>query len=170
MLERLAAGQATALVVTTADRAARTNAVHRLDYYTTREGWRLLILDALDRDTSPKEKLLHGIRVNVAEYERELIARRTRRVALAHQKAQGVRLSPPRRCPDELLDRVLELRGAGQAYRGMAELLKRDGVATPADTGTHWHGSSVYRLCHTHDARHWPDSRGKVPNPAHGHQ
>lgn len=100
VLDRLAAGEADALVVTTTDRLARTTAVHRLDYYAAREGWRLLILDSLDRQDDPEARLLHGIRVNVAEYERALIARRTR-AALAYRRANGVRLGRPRRCPDE---------------------------------------------------------------------
>lgn len=88
LLDRLAAGEADALVVTTTDRCARTTAVHRLDYYGDRERWRLLILDALDRRNDPEAKLLHGVRVLTvltAEYERALIARRTR-IALAHRR------------------------------------------------------------------------------------
>lgn len=45
LLDRLAVHEADALAVTTTDRLARSNAVHRLDYYGDREGWAVVILD-----------------------------------------------------------------------------------------------------------------------------
>jgi DNA invertase Pin-like site-specific DNA recombinase len=150
LLDRLAAGEADALVVTTTDRCARTTAVHRLDYYGDRERWRLLILDALDRRDDPEARLLHGIRVNVAEYERALIARRTR-IALAHRRAMGVRLGGPRRCPDDVLDQVVALRAAGGRLVDIAAVMNDAGAPTPVvvpDGGSH-----VSRLLATQDAR-----------------
>jgi DNA invertase Pin-like site-specific DNA recombinase len=151
LLDRLAAGEADALVVTTTDRCARTQAVHRLDYYGGREGWALLILDALDRRDSPEEQLLHGIRVTVAEYERALIARRTR-AALAYRRSIGVRIGRPRRCPDEVLARVLELRADGARLVDVAEAMNDAGVPTPGG-GARWWPSHVSRLLATQDAR-----------------
>ena len=151
LLDRLAAGEADALVVTTTDRCARTQAVHRLDYYGDREGWALLILDSLDRKQSPEAQLLHGIRVSVAAYERALIARRTR-AALAYRKSIGVRIGRPRRCPDDVLDRVLELRAGGARLVDVAEAMNDAGVPTPGG-GARWWPSHVSRLLATQDAR-----------------
>jgi DNA invertase Pin-like site-specific DNA recombinase len=151
LLDRLAAGEADALVVTTTDRCARTQAVHRLDYYGDREGWTLLILDALDRRHSPEAQLLHGIRVSVAAYERALIARRTR-AALAYRKSIGVRIGRPRRCPDDVLARVLELRAGGLRLVDVAEAMNDAGVPTPGG-GARWWPSHVSRLLATQDAR-----------------
>lgn len=139
------------LVVTTTDRCARTQAVHRLDYYGDGEGWALLILDALDRRQSPEAQLLHGIRVSVAAYERALIARRTR-AALAYRKAIGVRIGRPRRCPDDVLTRVLELRAGGARLVDVAAAMNDAGVPTPGG-GARWWPSHVSRLLATQDAR-----------------
>jgi DNA invertase Pin-like site-specific DNA recombinase len=151
LLDRLAAREVDALVITTTDRCARTTAVHRLDYYADREGWALLLLDALDRRTSPEAQLLHGIRVNVAAYERALIARRTR-TALAYRRAQGVRLGRPRRCPDDVLARVVQLRAGGAQLAEIAAVMNDAGVPTPGG-GARWWPSHVSRLLATQDAR-----------------
>ena len=151
VLDRLAAGAADALVVTTTDRLARTHAVHRLDYYADREGWQLLVLDALDRREDPEARLLHGIRVSVAEYERALIGRRTR-AGLARRRAAGVRLGRPRRCPDDVLARVLALRAAGARLVVIADTMNAGGVPTPGG-GARWWPSHVCRLLTTQDAR-----------------
>jgi hypothetical protein len=125
--------------------------VHRLDYYGDREGWALLILDALNRSASPEAQLLHGIRVSVAAYERALIARRTR-AALVYRKSIGVRIGRPRRCPDDVLDRVLELRAGGARLVDVAEAMNDAGVPTPGG-GARWWPSHVSRLLSTQDAR-----------------
>lgn len=151
LLDRLAAGEADALVVTTTDRCARTTAVHRLDYYGDRERWQLLILDALDRRNDPEAKLLHGVRILTAEYERALIARRTR-IALAHRRAHGVRLGRPRSCPDDVLERVLQLRAGGARLVDIAAAMNAAGTPTPGG-GTRWWPSHVSRLLATQDAR-----------------
>jgi DNA invertase Pin-like site-specific DNA recombinase len=152
VLNQLAAGTAEALVVTTTDRLARTHAVHRLDYYATREGWRLLILDALERHHDPEARLLHGIRVTLAEYERSLISRRTR-AGLAQRRAAGVRLGGPRRCPDAVLAEVVRLRAAGARLVDIAEALNAAGEPTPGG-GVRWWPSHVSRLLATQDGHH----------------
>ncbi len=149
VLDQLAAGAAEALVVTTTDRLARTHAVHRLDYYAAREGWSLLILDALDRHRDPEARLLHGIRVSVAEYERALISRRTR-AGLAHRRAAGVRLGGPRRCPDVVLAEVVRLRAGGARLVDVADALNAAGHPTPGG-GARWWPSHVSRLLATQD-------------------
>ncbi|WP_158220322.1 recombinase family protein [Kineosporia sp. A_224] len=149
-LDRLAAASDGVLVVTTADRVARTHAIHRLDYYGDREGWQLVVLDALDRRDDPEARLLHGIRVSVAEYERALIGRRTR-AGLERRRAAGVRLGRPRRCPDDVLARVLQLRAGGARLVDIAAALNADGVPTPGG-GARWWPSHVSRLLATQDA------------------
>jgi DNA invertase Pin-like site-specific DNA recombinase len=151
LLDRLAAHEVDALAVTTTDRLARSNAVHRLDYYGDREGWAVVILDAPDRRLDPESRLLHGIRVNVSEYERALISRRTKS-ALAYKKAAGVRLGRPRRCPDLVLEHVALLRAAKRTLAEITFDLNDIGILTPGG-GKQWWPSHVSRLLATQDGQ-----------------
>lgn len=151
LLDRLALGDADALVVTTTDRLARTHAVHRLDYYAARQGWALVILDELDRHVDAEATLLHGIRVEVAQYERALISRRTK-AALARIKAEGKTLGRPKQCPDEVLREVARLKVAGARLVDIAEVMNRAGTPTPAGS-PRWWPSHVSRLLATQAGR-----------------
>jgi Recombinase len=80
-----------------------------------------------------------------------LISRNTC-AALAAMRARGVRLGRPRRCPDEVLARVLTSRTAGARLVDICAQLNADGVPTPGG-GARWHPSHVSRLLRTQDAR-----------------
>lgn len=58
----------------------------------------------------------------------------------------------PRRCPVDVLIRVIELRVAGARLIDICNELNGDGVPTPGG-GLRWYPSYVHRLLHTYDAR-----------------
>lgn len=86
-----------------------------------------------------------------AELESTLASERTRAAMLA-KAARGERIGRPRSCPDDVLDRVLELRGAGGSLAAIAEAMNGAGVPTPAGS-PRWWPSHVSRLLRTQDAR-----------------
>lgn len=71
---------------------------------------------------------------------------------LARARAAGVRLGRPRRCPDEVLAKVVSWRVSGASLREIAGLLNSEGVETPGGAST-WYASYVLRLLRTQDAR-----------------
>lgn len=58
----------------------------------------------------------------------------------------------PRRCPDEILERVVVLRLQGALLREICDNLNAEGVRTPGG-GPRWYPSHVSRLLYTIDAR-----------------
>ena len=58
----------------------------------------------------------------------------------------------PRRCPLDVLVRVVELRAEGFLLREICDQLNADNILTPRG-GMHWWPSHVYRLLGTHDAQ-----------------
>lgn len=58
----------------------------------------------------------------------------------------------PRRCPLEVLVRVVELRGEGALLREICNQLNADHIPTPGG-GMRWWPSHVHRLLETHDAQ-----------------
>jgi hypothetical protein len=89
--------------------------------------------------------------VTAEELRRRLIGERTTE-ALAVLRRQGVRLGRPRRCPDDVLVRVVTARAAGASLIEICAHLNADGVETPAG-GTRWYPSHLSRLLRTQDAR-----------------
>ena len=85
------------------------------------------------------------------ERRRQLIADRTTE-ALAKLRRQGVRLGRPRRCPDEVLLRVLAEREAGRRLAEICARLNDEGVPTPGGGGR-WYPSHLSRLLRTQDAQ-----------------
>ncbi len=78
-----------------------------------------------------------------AELERNLISERTK-TALAHKKAQGVKLGAPRYEDPTVLRRVAELTGAGLTQRAIADRMNQEGL--PTQKGGRWCRSTVAKL------------------------
>jgi DNA invertase Pin-like site-specific DNA recombinase len=129
-LEALDAGHADVLVVAKLDRLSRSV----LDFATItdrarRRGWSVVALD-VDVDTStPTGALVANITSSVAQWEREIIASRTRD-ALAVLKASGVRLGRPVTLPDEVRRRIAAERATGRTLQAIADGLTADGIST----------------------------------------
>jgi DNA invertase Pin-like site-specific DNA recombinase len=141
-LQRLAAGEARALVAAKLDRLSRSV----LDFASLletaeKQGWGLVLLD-LDLDTTkPTGRLVAHVMSAVAEFERQRIAERTRE-ALAAVQARGVKLGRPRQLPDRVASRIRNLHTRGHSLQEIARRLNRDQVPT-AHGGRQWWASTV---------------------------
>jgi len=113
----------------------------RLMDRSRREGWQLVALD-LGVDTStPAGEMLAGVLATFAQYERRLIAQRTRD-ALAVKRSQGARLGRPVLLPAAVRTRIATERAQGATLPAIADGLTRDAVPT-AQAGVRWYPSTV---------------------------
>lgn len=141
-LEMLEAGDADALMVAKIDRLSRS----LLDFAalmerSRREGWALIALD-LGVDTStPSGEMMAAVMAAFAQYERRLIAQRTRD-ALAVKRAQGVRLGRPVALDAELREWIARQRRDGVSLPKIADHLNAQGVPT-AQGGARWWPATV---------------------------
>ena len=141
VLAQLDAGEADLLVVAKGDRLARS--VVNLTGLLERShaaAWSLVVLD-LDVDTSTATgRMVAQIAGCVAEWERQIIAERTRS-ALAARKAAGVRLGRPVTLHAEVRQQLLELRQQGMTLAAIADRLNAEQV--PTARGGRWYPSTV---------------------------
>jgi DNA invertase Pin-like site-specific DNA recombinase len=144
LLDRIAAGEADALVVTKLDRLTRSVLdFAELAAWSERLGVRLVILD-LGIDTGTETgRLVAGIMAQVAQWERGVIAARTRDAASVRRAegkkmgGLGVRDSNP-----ALAARITALRGVGSTWQAIADTLNAEGIPTVRG-GTMWRVSAV---------------------------
>ena len=151
-LERLKAGEASALYAQRLDRLSRSVAdfAHLLDR-AKRQGWTVAVLDA-DVDTStPSGEFLVNVLASAAQYERRIIGARTRD-ALAQRRREGVRLGRPSNLPSQTVARIVAQRAAGASLRAIAETLNTEQVPT-AHKGAKWHASTVQKVLAGQDAQ-----------------
>ena len=147
-LDLLATGQAEALITAKLDRLSRSV----VDFSQTltlakKQGWAVVLLD-LGVDTgTPNGKLVAGLMAQIAEWERDIIAARTKD-ALAAAKARGQRLGRPRATPDAVVARVVALSADLSPVR-VARALTAEGVPTTRGAAC-WSASSVRRILHGH--------------------
>jgi DNA invertase Pin-like site-specific DNA recombinase len=144
VLDRIAAGEADALVVTKLDRLTRSVLdFAELAAWSERLGVRLVILD-LGIDTGTETgRLVAGIMAQVAQWERGVIAARTRDAASVRREdgkkmgGVGVRDSNP-----ALAARIKALRVAGSTWQAIADTLNTEHVPTVRG-GLLWRVSAV---------------------------
>jgi len=141
LLDRLDA-EGGVLVVSRLDRLSRSvvDAASLMDR-ARRRGWALVALD-LGVDTStPSGALMSHVVAATAQYERDLIAARTRD-ALAARKASGARLGRRVAMDKATRARIAAEREEGRSLRAIADGLTADGVPT-ARGGERWYASTV---------------------------
>lgn len=138
MLDR---GEADALVVAKLDRLSRSVPdFGRLMERAKRKGWAIVALD-LGVDTStPAGELVANVMASVAQWERQVIARRTSD-ALQAKKAKGARLGRPVTLDPKVRARIVRERKAGRSFQVIAEKLTADGI--PTARGGRWHAETV---------------------------
>jgi DNA invertase Pin-like site-specific DNA recombinase len=141
-LETLDKGTANVLVIAKLDRLARSV----LDFATLmqraeRHGWAVVALDANVDTTSPQGALMVNVLAAFSEFERELIAQRTRE-ALAVKRAQGARLGRAVSLPQDVRERIGREAEEGRTLRAIAAGLEADGVPT-VRPGARWHASTI---------------------------
>jgi DNA invertase Pin-like site-specific DNA recombinase len=152
LLAQVRRREADGLVVAKLDRLTRSLA-HLgalLDDARSRR-WVLVALDVSMDLSTPAGEMVAGVMGVAAQFERRMIGVRTRE-ALAVKREQGVRLGRPRRCPDDVLGRVVAYRTVGARYIDICDQLNADGVPTPAGS-LRWYPSHVSRLLRTQDGR-----------------
>jgi DNA invertase Pin-like site-specific DNA recombinase len=144
VLDRIAGGEADALVVTKLDRLTRSTLdFAELAAWSERLGVRLVVLD-LGIDTGTETgRLVAGIMAEVAQWERRQIAARTRdaasvrRVQGKKMGGVGVRDSNP-----ALASRIKTLRDGGATWQSIADALNTEHVPTVRG-GLLWRVSAV---------------------------
>ena len=144
VLDALATGQANVLIVAKLDRLSRSllNFAELVER-ARKQGWELVALDTPVDTTTPTGEMMAGIVALFGQYERRLIAERTK-AALRAKKARGARLGRPRLLPDQTLQRIARMRAEGTTLRAVATTLTAEGV--PTATGlTTWHPTAVVR-------------------------
>ena len=148
-LHRLDKGDAVALFVTRVDRLARsTKDFLSIIDRANQHGWRLVLLD-LNLDTSTYQgRFVVTIMGALAEMERAIIGERQKDVhrdRRAQGKVWGVDLGPKSKIPEEVLERIRDMRAKGVSYHEIARQLNADGVPT-ALGGSQWHGSTIRKV------------------------
>lgn len=143
-LDRLDRGEADHLVVAKLDRLARSV----LDFASIlaraqRHGWALVCLDVNVDTSSPSGELMATVVAAFAQYERALIAQRTRE-ALAVRKSQGVRLGRPVTLAAETRARIADERAQGRSLPTIANMLNTEQV--PTARGGRWHPATVAKV------------------------
>ena len=101
----------------------------------------MITLDLGVDTTTPAGKLVANVMAAVAEWERDMIALRTRE-GLQAAKAKGVRIGRPQSQDPAVVRRIRALRTRGHTYRAIADRLNADAVPLPGG-GTRWHPNSV---------------------------
>jgi DNA invertase Pin-like site-specific DNA recombinase len=141
-LTRLDKGEADVLMVSKLDRLSRSvKDFGALLDRAAKRNWSVLCLDLGVDTTTPVGEFTANVVVSASQYERRLIAQRTKD-ALAARRAAGVRLGRPRSLSDDVVARIVAQKESGQSLAGIARDLTAQGVPT-AQGGQRWYASTV---------------------------
>jgi DNA invertase Pin-like site-specific DNA recombinase len=142
-LARIASGEADGLVVAKLDRLTRSSIDFGLllEWFVVARA-QLVALD-FDLDTStPTGRLIAQMMASFAEWERGVIAERTR-AALAAARAKGITIGLPAVTDQaELATRIRRMRERGMTYRAICDVLNGEGVPT-ARGAEEWRPSAI---------------------------
>ena len=142
-LDKVASGAASGLMVAKLDRLTRSVAdfATLLTWFTESE--RTLIAMDLGIDTTtPGGRLVANVFASVAEWEREVIAARTKEGLIA-VRAAGKPISGPSVTDNpELATKIRELRAGGMSLKQIADHLNAEGIPTLRG-GKAWRPSSI---------------------------
>jgi DNA invertase Pin-like site-specific DNA recombinase len=102
----------------------------------------------LNLDTSSYQgRFVVTIMSALAEMERGIIAARQKDVHEDRRKrgvVWGVDMGPKNKTPEDIKQRIVQERAAGNSYRKIADGLNRDNV--PTQNGRQWHPTTVKNL------------------------
>jgi DNA invertase Pin-like site-specific DNA recombinase len=142
--DKLARGEAQALIVAKQDRLMRSSlGWAQIVSQSKDQKWSLICLDINLDTASPMGECLGSILAAVAQFDLASIRQRTKD-ALAVKKAQGYRLGRPATMPDETRARIRALRNSGVTLQGVADTLNAEGIPT-ARGGLKWYASTVQK-------------------------
>jgi DNA invertase Pin-like site-specific DNA recombinase len=137
-------GRADALAVAALDRLARsTHDFAGILDRSERQSWSVICLD-LGVDTSTDSgRLVADIRAAVAQWERRIIASRTREGMATIRATTGKHMGRPSAIPADVEDRLYDLSRSGLSASAIAQLMEDEGVARPTPRSKAWHHSHV---------------------------
>jgi DNA invertase Pin-like site-specific DNA recombinase len=138
-------GEGTALVVAKLDRLARST----LDFATImarakRHGWEIVCLDVAVDTTSPTGRLMLNTVANFADFEREVISRRTID-ALEVARARGTKLGRPRSLDPVIRRRIFVQSHSGDSLRSISRDLNNEQIPC-ARAGSKWWPTTVKKI------------------------
>ncbi|WP_235511498.1 recombinase family protein [Agromyces sp. Root81] len=103
-----------------------------------RHRWAIAVLD-FDLDTGTAVgRMLAGVMMQFAQFEREVIGERTS-AALAVRKAEGIQLGKPSQISADVQAAILQHHRAGLSYSAIARRLESEGVPTVSGSGRWTH-------------------------------
>jgi DNA invertase Pin-like site-specific DNA recombinase len=144
LIERLAAGDATCVIVSGLERLSRSVAeLGTIVEWLERNGVRLVAVDlGLDTASASGRSTARAL-ASVAGWERERLVDRTRK-GLAAARAKRRAAPGPSSTPDwdAIKERIAAMRTEGMTLQAIADELNREGVPTQRG-GTEWRPSSV---------------------------
>lgn len=144
-LVALADRRASVLLAAKLDRVSRSiKDALDLDHLATKQGWSVTTADMMMDTATPAGRAAMNMLLVFAQFERDMIAQRTRD-ALAEKKAQGIQLGKPSRLPAEVVERICREAYDGASLRTIASDLMADGVPTGSGSAT-WHPAQVRRV------------------------
>jgi DNA invertase Pin-like site-specific DNA recombinase len=127
------------------EKMGRTRRVRAGREWRTLPAWQLVPVDMPSFDTTtPAGRLAASVIASAAQYEREMIARRTSD-ALAVKKARGERVGGQTLVSDEVRARVVRLRKRGYGWLKIAKTLKAEGHK-PGRGGKQFYASTAKRI------------------------
>jgi DNA invertase Pin-like site-specific DNA recombinase len=145
-LERCRKGEAEILIASNVSRLSRSigDLADMLEEAGKR-GYGIAALDTGLDTTTPAGKMVFQILGVAAEYERAIIADRTKK-ALAAKKARGERVGRVSTLDLETVHLIQTYRAQGLSFALIARELNAQGVATGQKEGAAWYGSTVRKV------------------------
>lgn len=138
----LRAGAAECLIVSKLDRLSRSVVdFGKLIEEAQSEHWSLVVLDQQLDMTTANGRMVAGVLMQFAQFERELASERTK-AALQQKRAEGVKLGRNVSTPPRVVARIRREHDNGKSLRAIAAGLNDDAIPT-AQGGAAWHASTV---------------------------
>lgn len=144
-LNRLANGEAQALYALDIDRLARsTQHLLEIANLSRKQKWRLVVTSADVDTSSPAGEMFFTMAAAFAQYESRMISQRVLRQHEARRDRGviwGLTEGPKSPLPEDLIDRIIALRGEGRSLPGIAKTLEAEGV--PTARGGKWAAGTI---------------------------
>ena len=138
-IEALRSGRSDTVVTTKTGRPTEVlSALNSLMAKAEEESWALVALDYSVVEEKSDEEPTVNVLVTLAQYDRAIIAKRTRE-ALAAKKARRDQLGRPRKVPAEVRLRIERERKKGKSLGAIADGLNEDQVPTAHGGKKWWH-------------------------------
>lgn len=145
LLDKLAAGELDALVVSRLDRLSRSI----LDFYdllgrANKEDWTLVCLHPNVDMADPMGRAMAGVAAVFAQLERELISMRQLESVAARKAAGTYRTCTAGQMDEPTLGRIVTLRGEGLSYHKVAKRMEAEQWVAP-NGGERWEAMTIWR-------------------------